>query len=241
VSTYFIESAQEKLGMFKDLTFDRTTVETYPAYYAPILANTGSLFVNTAVLADKGLPAPASIADLADPIYKDYVSIPNVNDSSTAWLFVQAIIAEYGEEQGAALIKDIVANVGPHLESSGSGPLKKIKSGEVAVGYGIRHQGNVAIEEGLPVEIIDPLEGNYALQEGVGVVNRDGAKADLAMKMAEVIVKDARAELLTNYPVALYEGETVTAADVPTYPKTYSEPLTEALLTEHRDFFNNSK
>lgn len=44
MSSYFIESAQEKNNMFLDLTFDNNSLEDYPSYYAPILAITGSLF-----------------------------------------------------------------------------------------------------------------------------------------------------------------------------------------------------
>ena len=40
-------------------------------------------------------------------------------------------------------------------------------------------------------------------------MKKDDATTELAMKMAETIIKDARKDLITNYPVALYKGETV--------------------------------
>ena len=46
-------------------------------------------------------------------------------DSSTGWLLVQAIIKEYGEEEGKKILADLIKNAGPHIESSGSGPIKK--------------------------------------------------------------------------------------------------------------------
>ena len=105
--------------MFKDLAFDAGATGSYPAYYTPILANTGSIFVNTEVLKDKGLPMPASITDLTKPEFSGLVSIPNIMDSSTGWLLVQAIITQYGEDAGRKVLHDLIANVGPHLESSG--------------------------------------------------------------------------------------------------------------------------
>ena len=56
MSSYFVESAQQEHDMFTDLTFTTNALEPHPSYYAPILANTGSIFVNTEVLKQKGLP-----------------------------------------------------------------------------------------------------------------------------------------------------------------------------------------
>lgn len=58
MSSYFIESAQEQHSMFKDLSFSTKALENNPAYYTPILANTGSIFVNTEVLKQKACRCP---------------------------------------------------------------------------------------------------------------------------------------------------------------------------------------
>lgn len=84
--------------------------------------------------------------------------------STTAWLMVQALISEYDEGGTAEVLKNIYKNAGPHLELSGSGPIKKIRSGEVAVGFGLRHQAVRDKKKGLPVDFVDPVEGNLHLQ-----------------------------------------------------------------------------
>ncbi|MFC7679143.1 extracellular solute-binding protein [Paenibacillus sp. GCM10028914] len=241
MSSYFIESAQSKHSMFKDLTFETNAINDYPAYYTPVLANTGAIFVNTEVLKEKGLQTPASITDLTKPEFKGLVSIPNIMDSSTGWLLVQAILNQYGEEAGRGVLKDLIANVGPHLESSGSGPIKKVQAGEVAVGFGLRHQAVVAKESGAPIDYIDPAEGNFSLTESVAVVDKESETTDLAMKMAETIIKDARKELIQNYPVALYEGETVSDMNKPAHAMTFEKPLTVELLELHQQIFNSAK
>ncbi|MDQ7863074.1 hypothetical protein RCO48_24690 [Peribacillus frigoritolerans] len=43
---------------------------------------------------------PTTIKDLTKPEYKGFVSIPNILDSSTGWLLVQAIISQYGDAEG---------------------------------------------------------------------------------------------------------------------------------------------
>ncbi|ANY73427.1 ABC transporter substrate-binding protein [Paenibacillus ihbetae] len=241
MSSYFIESSQTKHSMFKDLAFETGAIDTYPAYYTPILANTGAIFVNTEVLKEKGLPMPTSITELTKPEYNGLVSIPNIMDSSTGWLLVQAIISQYGQEAGQRVLRDLIANVGPHLESSGSGPIKKVQAGEAAAGFGLRHQAVAAKASGAPIDYIDPMEGNFSLTESIAVVNKENGNTDLAMKMAETIIKDARKDLIVNYPVAIYKGETVDEANKPAHALTFEKPLTVELLKEHQQFFNGSK
>jgi iron(III) transport system substrate-binding protein len=241
MSSYYIESAQKKYDMFADLTFDPKALEETPAYYSPILSNTGSIFVNTEILKQKGLEMPTSMKDLVKPEYKNLVSIPNIMDSSTGWLLVQSIMSEYGEEEGKEILKQLISNVGPHLESSGSGPIKKVQAGEVAVGFGLRHQAVAAKENGEPIDFVDPTEGNFSLTESVAVVKKDEATTELAQEMAKVIIEDGREALIESYPVALYEGETVSESNKPAHSKTFSEPLTVDLLKEHQEFFKSAK
>lgn len=240
MSSYFIESANKKHNMFVDLTFDTKCLLELPAYYTPILANTGAIFINTEVLRDEDLPMPQSIKELINAPYKGLVSIPSIMDSSTAWLMIQAIIHEYGEDEGLKITKKLVENCGAHIESSGSGPIKKVRVGEVAVGFGLRHQAVNDKLEGKPIEFIDPIEGNFSLTESVAVVKKEKSN-ELAMKMAEVIITKARTDLIKYYPVALYEGESVDDFNKPQKPKVYSEPLTVDLLKVHQDFFNKAQ
>lgn len=238
MSSYFLESAQEKHGMFEDLGFETNSIEKHPSYYAPILANTGALFVNTNLIKEKGLPMPASVKDLTREEYKGLVSIPNIMDSSTAWLLVQSVISEYGQTEGAAVLGALAENCGPHIESSGSGPIKKVRVGEVAAGFGLRHQAVADKLDGKPIEFIDPAEGNFSLTESVAVVKKaDAEKTKLAMEMAQVIITKARPELISYYPVALYKGETVDEVNMPANPKKFKESLTVDLLKEHQEFF----
>ncbi len=240
MSSYYIESAEDKNKMFVDLTFDTNSSERYPAYYTPILANTGAIFINTKVLKEKGFEEPKSIKDLTDPKYKNLISIPNILDSSTAWLLVQAVISEYGEKEGEEVLKGLVVNAGPHIESSGSGPIKKVRAGEVLAGFGLRHQGVFDKANGLPIDYIDPVEGNYSLTESIAVVDKGEEKNKLSMEIAKTIIEKSRSELIKYYPVALYKGEKVDEKYNPKYSKVYKEKLTVDLLKEHQDIFKKA-
>ena len=234
MSSYYIESAQAKHQMFQNLNFTVNTAVAYPNYYAPILANQGAIIINTQMMAEKNLDAPVSIKDLADPQYAGYLSMIDIQGSSTAWLMIQALVSEYGEDDAQEILTSIYKNAGAHMEQSGSGPIKKIRSGEVAIGFGLRHQAVADKKAGLPVDYIDPIEGNFTLTESLAVVNKGDKTNELAIKMAQCIIENGRDGLMEHYPVPLYEGETVDFSAISANPKVFAEPLTVELLEKHR-------
>ena len=241
MSTFYLQSAQDKNTMFLPLTFDVNTLEEVPDYTAPITSQEGAIIVNTEMLAENNLPMPTCLKDLADPAYAGFVAVTDVQSSSTAWLLIQALISEYGEEEAETILHDIYANAGDHVESSGSAPLQLCEAGEVAIGFGLRHQAVAAKNDGLPIDYVDPTEGNFSLTESVAVVDKGEATNPLAMEMAQCIIDNGRAELQTYYPNPLYEGESADSANQSAYPKTFSEPLTFELYEHHIEISEAAK
>lgn len=233
-ASYYLDSLQKSQKLFQKLAFTPDTINPTPDYYAPILGNCGALFINTQVLAADKLPRPTRIEDLAQPIYAGHISVPDILGSSTSWLMTQAVIADKGEAEGAKILQAIEKNAGAHLTKSGSAPLKLIRAGEVAVGFGLRHQAVADKAKGLPVDFIDPVEGNFMLTEAAAVVDKGDKTNPNAQKVVEVIIKNVRPELLQYYPVALYKGETVSAENKPANPKQFPEALTVELLQKHQ-------
>ena len=241
MSTFYLQSAQDKNTMFLPLTFDVNTLEEVPDYTAPITSQEGAIIVNSEMLAENNLPMPTCLKDLADPAYAGFVAVTDVQSSSTAWLLIQALISEYGEEEAETILHDIYANAGDHVESSGSAPLQLCEAGEVAIGFGLRHQAVAAKNDGLPIDYVDPTEGNFSLTESVAVVDKGEATNPLAMEMAQCIIDNGRAELQTYYPNPLYEGESADSANQSAYPKTFSEPLTFELYEHHIEISEAAK
>ncbi len=208
---------------------------------ALITAQEGTLIVNTEQMEAENLDMPKYIKDLANPEYKGKIAVTDITSSSTAWLLIQGLISEYGEEEAKEILTDIYANAGDHLEESGSGPLKLVRAGEVAIGFGLRQQAVADKEKGLPVDYIDPEEGNFTLTESVAVVNKSEEKNAKAMEMAECIIKNGREELLKSYPIPLYEGESVPETEKSGNPKTFPEKLTVDLLKKHQELSESCK
>lgn len=208
---------------------------------ALITVQEGTLIVNTEQMEAENLDMPKSIKDLANPEYKGKIAVTDITSSSTAWLLIQGLISEYGEEEAKEILTDIYANAGDHLEESGSGHLKLVRAGEVAIGFGLRQQAVADKEKGLPVDYIDPEEGNFTLTESVAVVNKSEEKNAKAMEMAECIIKNGREELLKSYPIPLYEGESVPETEKSGNPKTFPEKLTVDLLKKHQELSESCK
>ena len=227
--------------MFQDLTFDVDTIDEFPSYCAPITSQEGTIIVNTEMMEENDLPMPTSLKDLADPVYKGFVSVTDISASSTAWLLVQALVSAYGADGAEEVLTGIYENVGDHLEDSGSAPLKKVRAGEVAIGFGLRQQVVADKEDGLPIDFVDPEEGNFSLTESVSVVDKGDDTNPLAMEMAQCIIENGREELQSYYPNALYNGESTDAANKSANPKVFPEKLTVDLLEKHQELSEKCK
>lgn len=241
MSTFYVESAQQENQMFQELTFDPKTLDEFPSYCTPITAQEGTIIVNTELMAENNLTLPSSIKDLGNDEYKDMISVTDIKSSSTAWLLIQGLISEYKEDGAKEALTKIYQNAGPHIEESGSGPLKKVRSGEVAIGFGLRQQAVADKAEGLPIDFVDPIEGSFSLTESVAVVDKGKETNPKAMEMVECFVKNARAELQEYYPLALYQGESSDSNNKSDNPKVFMEKLTVDLLKKHQEFSESCK
>ena len=241
MSSYYLDSAQVRNGMFSDLTdIQTTTLSERPAYRAPAQALEGAIFYNADVLASEKLPVPSSLKDLADPVYEGMVSVPDIEGSSTGWLMILALVDTYGEDEAARILEGIYRNAGPYLSQSGSAPIKNVRVGEVAVGFGLRHQAVADKADGLPIECVDPSEGSYILTESVAVVNKGVNTDPASQKAAALIAQAARPEIMETYAPPLYEGESADL-DSPRDIEEFPEPLTVDLLEDHQKLSKECK
>ncbi len=241
MSSFYIESSQIENSMYKDLTFEANALEEYPAYYTPITSQEGAIVINTEMMKEYNLPMPTSLKDLANQEYAGFLSVTDIQGSSTAWLMIQALVDAYEEEEAQTILKGIYENAGAHLEQSGSGPIKKVRAGEVAIGFGLRHQAVADKADGLPIDFVDPVEGNFSLTESIAVIDKGDDNNPLAMEMAECIIKKGRSGIQQYYPNAIYEGETVDSTNQSAYPRVFGEKLTVALLEEHKNLSESCK
>jgi iron(III) transport system substrate-binding protein len=105
-----------------------------------------------------GLPKPASWQDLADPVYKGHIVMPNPNSSGTGYLDVSSWLQLFGEDEGWKFMDALHENVATYTHS-GSKPCRQAASGEAAIGISFEFRAARLKEEGAPIDIIVPEEG----------------------------------------------------------------------------------
>lgn len=235
MSTFYLNSAQMKDKMFESLTLPLQPLAKTAEFTAPFTMQEGAIFYNTDVVKEENISVPKSLKDLAKPEYKGHISISDIKQSSTAWLLFQALIDQYGEAEAQTILKDIYANAGNHLESSGSGPIKKVRLGEVAIGFGLRHQAVKDKEEGLPIDYIEPSEGTYTLTESLAIIDKGDNTNPEAAKMLDLILTKGREDLLEIYPSPIYQDEVADEAKMAKHLRVFPQDLTAELLKKHQD------
>lgn len=116
--------------------------------YMPVDHYSGSVIVNTQVLADKGLPVPQSYEDLLGPMYKGLIEMPDPTASSTGYLFLKSLVNAWGEEKALAYFDQLDANILQY--TGGSAPVKDAAAGECAIALSLTFKAVDLINEGSP-------------------------------------------------------------------------------------------
>ena len=133
--------------------------------------------VNTEVLKAKNLPMPTSWKDLANPIYKGEVVMPNPVSSGTGYLQVAALLQSMGNERGWQFLKALDANVAQYIKS-GSRPCKSARAGEYAIGTSLAFAAIQSVEEGFPIKMVIPSDGAGYELEASALMKTSKNKAD---------------------------------------------------------------
>jgi iron(III) transport system substrate-binding protein len=124
----------------------------------------GAFCVNTEVLKAKKLPMPTAWKDLANPVYKGELVMPNPASSGTGYLQVAAILQGLGADKGWDLLKSIDPNMAQYT-TSGSKPCKMARAGEFAIGASLAFVAMQSIEAGYPVKMVIPADlAGYELE-----------------------------------------------------------------------------
>lgn len=108
--------------------------------------------------AKKNISAPATWADLIDPIYRGEIQLANPASSGTAYTMLATIVQLYGEEGGFDYLKKLHANVNQYTKS-GAAPISAAARGETGVGIVFLHDAVTQKQAGFPIEVVAPSEG----------------------------------------------------------------------------------
>ncbi len=123
----------------------------------------GSIIVNKTILEKEGLPIPETYEDLLNPVYKNYIAMPDPKSSGTGFFFFKNLVNVMGEDEAFSYIDKLAKNIKQFTES-GSGPVKLLIQGEVAIGLALTFQGVNEFNNGNDFLLIEPEYGSpYSL------------------------------------------------------------------------------
>lgn len=160
---------------------------------------------NTVEGGKKNMPKPAAWADLANPIYKDSIVMPNPASSGTGYQAVYAWIQIMGEKAAWEFMDKLHNNIAVYTHS-GSAPCVQAAKGERTIGIGFDMRGAREKTAGAPIDIILAKEGAPWDMEATAIVK--GTKnLTAAQKLADFAVSKAAYELYgKSYAIVGFPG-----------------------------------
>lgn len=166
----------------------------------------GAIIVNRKILDKYGLEAPTCYEDLLKPEYKDLIAMPDPKSSGTGYFFYKSWVNTMGTEGALEFVDKLYGNLKQFTES-GSGPIKMLKQGEVAIGLALTFQAVNEINDGQPLEIIFPEDGSPYSLTGTALVA--GREEDPEIKeIYDFIINEFLIYDKENFsPEHIYEGQ----------------------------------
>lgn len=148
----------------------------------------GSIIVNKTILEKENLPMPETYEDLLDPMYKNLIAMPDPKSSGTGYFFLRNLVNVMGESEAFKYIDELAKNVKQFTES-GSGPVKLLIQGEVAIGLGLTFQAVNEMNNGNDFVIIEPEYGSPYSLTSVSMLEGRQSNPDI-VRVFEFIAND---------------------------------------------------
>jgi iron(III) transport system substrate-binding protein len=176
---------------------------------------------NTVEAKKRNLPKPTTWQDLAKPIYKGQIVMPNPASSGTGYFDVAAWLTLWGDKGGWAYMDKLHENIAMYTHS-GSKPCNQAATGEFVMGISFEYRGNTNKAKGAPIDLVFPKEGlgwdleSFAIHKGT-------KKLAAAKKLADwASSKNAMILYGKNFAITAQPG---VAEPLPNVPKDYEQRL----------------
>lgn len=175
----------------------------------------GALIINPTILDKYGLEVPRSYEDLLKPEYQGLIAMPDPKSSGTGYFFYKNWVNTMGEAEALDYADALYPNLKQFTES-GSGPIKLLKQGEIAIGLALTFQAVNEINDGQPFEIIFPEEGSPYSLTGTAMISGRENDPDIT-KVYDFIVNQFMVYDKQHFsPEPIYEGQHTA---IPNYPQ----------------------
>jgi iron(III) transport system substrate-binding protein len=160
---------------------------------------------NTVEAQKLNLPKPETWQDLAKPVYKGRIVMPNPASSGTGYLDVTGWIQMWGEQKAWSYMDALHANIAQYTHS-GSKPCRQAGAGEFPIGVSFEYRAVTTKKSGAPIDIIFPTEGLGWDLEASGIM-KGTKKLAAAQAMMDWLATPGAMELYAkNFAVLAMPG-----------------------------------
>lgn len=151
---------------------------------------------NNSVLEEKGLEAPKSWEELADPKYKGEVIMSNPAISGTNYAMVKGLLDMYGEEKGWEYLTKLNENIA-FYSKRGKDPQEKTVAGEFAVGIIPVDNSAFKAAEDNDLTVVYPNDGIPWVPEGVAIF-KNSENLELAKAFEDFMLTEEAQTIIAN-------------------------------------------
>jgi len=160
---------------------------------------------NTVEAQKLNLPKPETWQDLAKPVYKGRIVMPNPASSGTGYLDVAGWIQMWGDQKAWSYMDALHANIAQYTHS-GSKPCRQAGAGEFPIGVSFEYRAVTTKKSGAPIDIIFPTEGLGWDLEASGIM-KGTKKLAAAQAMMDWLATPGAMELYAkNFAVLAMPG-----------------------------------
>lgn len=138
---------------------------------------------NTVEAKKRNLPVPTKWSDLANPVYKGQITMPNPVSSQTGYLAVNTWVQGMGEANAWKYMDALHSNVAMYTHS-GSKPCKLAATGEFAIGISTDITAPQLKTKGAPIDIVVPQDKAGWEIEATAII-KGTPKLDAAKTLAD--------------------------------------------------------
>jgi len=173
---------------------------------------------NTVEAQKKNIPKPETWKDLAKPVYKGQIVMPNPASSGTGYFDVTAWLTLFGDDKGKGggwkYMDALHENIAQYTHS-GSKPCNMASAGEFVLGISFEYRGNANKAKGAPIDLVFPKEGlGWDLE--AFAIHKGTKKLAAAKKLADwATSKDAMLLYGKNFAITAQPGVAAPLANVP--------------------------
>ncbi|MBX3454091.1 putative 2-aminoethylphosphonate ABC transporter substrate-binding protein [Ferrovibrio sp.] len=204
--------ALDQMGMFMpyqpkgaDKLDPRYRDKKAPPTWTGLWGFAAAVCFNTVEAAKRNIPQPTKWVDLANPVYKGQITMPNPISSGTGFLNVAGWMQIMGKDKAWSFMDQLHGNIASYTHS-GSKPCNQVAAGEYVVGISLPGRAADLKTRGAPIMAVIPEDGIGWEMQGVAIMkgtkNAADAKTFVDWSVSEAAMESyaARVEVVA-FPV----------------------------------------